>query len=83
MIRVSEAVRERAEELARAAHLPIDSIRFESTYGRGLRVIAGKATNVQVVCGLILVYRGDDGGWDLAENNPPKATMTERDKRWS
>lgn len=77
-VRVSEAVRERAEKLVHAAHLPIESIRYEALYGLGLRVRA-----CQTICGVVLVYKTPEGVWDLAENKPPETTMTERDKRWS
>jgi len=79
---VSEAVRESAVKIVAAAHLTVASLRFESVFGRGLRVIAGKSSNVQILCGVILVYKTPDGIWDLAENEPPRPEMSERERRW-
>lgn len=72
MFKVSQAVQERAEALVRVANLPIESLRFESVWGRGLRVIGSRASNSNVLCGLILTFVNDDGEWDLIENEPPR-----------
>lgn len=82
MLRVTQAVQEQAEELVAKANLPKESLRYESLYGRGLRVIAKRYANVRVNCGIILVYKTPEGVWDLAENEPAKPEMSERDRRW-